>query len=198
MYMSTGQVGIPNFQENVMQETRKIFISNGCTFCQTTSIQQILDLPSLRMNIEGCLNAIQAELNQRKSYYAKYMYAQQKLYNQPYHIFCRSEILYTKQGRNFKVSDLLAVLKYSINIAEVIEPSNQNYEQANAALTVLQGIEATLNNRPKDKPINKMLHLATSFMSSVVKSSLDNVQAKRDVTISAIMIDLAIDFFCGR
>ena len=67
-----------------------------------------------------------------------------------------------------------------------------------AGITVFQGIDAILNNKPEDKPINKMLHLATSFISSVVKSSIKDDEAKRGVTITAIMIDLAIDFFCKK
>ena len=43
-----------------------------------------------------------------------------------------------------------------------------------------------------------MLHLATSFISTVVKSSLRDDDAKRGVTVTAIMIDLAIDFFCKK
>ena len=43
-----------------------------------------------------------------------------------------------------------------------------------------------------------MLHLATSFISSVVKSSIKDDEAKRGVTITAIMVDLAIDFFCKK
>ena len=50
----------------------------------------------------------------------------------------------------------------------------------------------------EDKPVNKMLHLATSFISSVVKLSIKDDEAKRGVTITAIMVDLAIDFFCKK
>ena len=83
-------------------------------------------------------------------------------------------------------------------LAEAIEPSNEEYAKANAAITVFQSIDAILNNKPEDKPVNKMLHLATSFISSVVKSSIKNDEAKRGVTITAIMVDLAIDFFCKK
>jgi hypothetical protein len=43
-----------------------------------------------------------------------------------------------------------------------------------------------------------MLHLATSFLSSVVKASLKDKEAKRGVTIAAITLDLVIDFFCKK
>ena len=101
-------------------------------------------------------------------------------------------------GQQLKVSDFLAVSKYAISIAEAIEPSNKEYAEASAAITVLQGIDAILNNKPEDKPINKMLHLVTSFISSVVKSSIKNHENTRDVTVTALMVDMVIDFFCKK
>ena len=101
-------------------------------------------------------------------------------------------------GQQLKVADLLKVSKYAVSIAEAIDPSNEEYAKANAAITVFQGIDAVLNNKPEDKPINKMLHLATSFISSVVKLSIKDDEAKRGVTTTAIMVDLVIDFFCGK
>ena len=102
------------------------------------------------------------------------------------------------QGHQLKVANLLAVSKYAVSVAEAINPSNEEYAKANAAITVFQSIDAILNNKPEDKPVNKMLHLATSFISSVVKSSIKDDEAKRGVTITAIMVDLVIDFFCKK
>ena len=136
------------------------------------------------------------ELNQRNIYKANYTYAQNILYR-PNHIFRQEEVLYQNpQGQQLKVSDVLAVFKYAISIAEAIAPDNENYAKANAAITTLQGIDAILNNKPEDKPVNKMLHLVTSFISSVVKSSIRNDEKKRGVTITALMVDLTIDFLC--
>ena len=79
---------------------------------------------------------------------------------------------------------------------EALAPDNENFAKANAAITALQGIDAILNNKPEDKPVNKMLHLVTSFISSVVKSSIKNDETKHGVTITALMVDLTIDFLC--
>lgn len=46
--------------------------------------------------------------------------------------------------------------------------------------------------------IAEMLHLATSFMSTVVKSSIKDNEVKRGVIVTTTMIDLAIDFFCKK
>lgn len=152
----------------------------------------------VKLNVEGCLKAIRETLSQYKFYDHNYTYAQSVLYR-PTHEFHQEEVLYQNaQGRQLKVADLLAVSKYAVSVAEAIDPSNEDYAKANAAITVFQGIDAILNNKPEDKPINKMLHLATSFISSVVKSSIKDGEAKRGVTITAIMVDLAIDFFCKK
>ena len=152
----------------------------------------------VKLNVEGCLKAISETLSQYKFYDHNYTYAQSVLYR-PTHAFQQEEVLYQNaQGRQLKVADLLAVSKYAVSIAEAIAPGNEEYAKANAAITVFQGIDAILNNKPEDKPINKMLHLATSFISSVVKSSIKDDEAKRGVTITAIMVDLAIDFFCKK
>ena len=163
-----------------------------------TSIYDIKDDALLQMNIQGCLKALQYELGRRNIYSTQYTYAQSVLYR-PTHTFQQEEVLYQNaQGHRLKVADLLAVSKYAVSVAEAIDPSNEEYAKANAAITVFQGIDAILNNKPEDKPVNKMLHLATSFISSVVKSSIKDDEAKRGVTITAIMVDLAIDFFCKK
>ena len=157
-----------------------------------------MDENEVFMNIQGCLNALQKEIRTRNLYQTHYTHAQNILY-QPNRTFRQDEVLHQDDhGQQLKVADLLAVSKYAVSIAEAIDPDNDGFAKANAAITTFQGIDAILNNKPEDKPVNKMLHLATSFLSSVVKSSLKDSDAKRGVTITAIMVDLAIDFFCKK
>ena len=187
-YIATGYIGIPNFAKLVQSKTKQEMLSNRILpDILPTSIDNIKDDTLLRMNIVGCLKALQNEINIRNIYRNHYTYAQKILY-QPNHIFRQEEILYKdSQGQQLTVSDILAVSKYAVSLAEAITPDNENFAKANAAITALQGIDAILNNKPEDKPINKMLHLVTSFISSVVKSSIKNDEAKRGVKITALM-----------
>lgn len=196
-YIATLNIGIPGFADLVQRETKLEMLSNGLIpGVSPTSIDNIQDDTSLRMNIVGCLRALQNEINIRDIYRTHYAYAQNILY-QTNRIFRKEDVVYQNpQGQQLKVSDVLSVMKYAISIAETIAPEDENFAKANAVITTLQGIDAVLNNKPEDKPVNKMLHLATSFISSVVKSSVKNDKEKRGVSITALMVDLTIDFFC--
>ena len=198
-YIAAGNVNIPNFTSSVYVKTKGEMLSHGIwPDALPSDIRNINDETILRMNVKGCLNALQEEINIRNLYQTHYTHAQNILY-QPNRTFRQDEVLYQDDhGQQLKVADLLAVSKYAVSIAEAIDPDNDGFAKANAAITTFQGIDAILNNKPEDKPVNKMLHLATSFLSSVVKSSLKDSDAKRGVTITAIMVDLAIDFFCRK
>lgn len=198
-YIAAGNVNIPNFTSSVYVKTKGEMLSHGIwPDALPSDIRNINDETILRMNVKGCLNALQEEINIRNLYQTHYTHAQNILY-QPNRTFRQDEVLHQDDhGQQLKVADLLAVSKYAVSIAEAIDPDNDGFAKANAAITTFQGIDAILNNKPEDKPVNKMLHLATSFLSSVVKSSLKDSDAKRGVTITAIMVDLAIDFFCRK
>ena len=196
--VATALISNPNHVITLKNGIDKVFTRQyGYKFLRNLNWCFISD-EDIKLNVEGCLKAIRETLSQYKFYDHNYTYAQRVLYR-PTHAFQQEEVLYQNtEGCQLKVADLLAVSKYAVSVAEAIDPSNEEYAKANAAITVFQGIDAILNNKPEDKPINKMLHLATSFISSVVKSSIKDNEAKRGVTITAIMVDLAIDFFCKK
>ena len=193
------QINIPHFAQSILFCTQQVMLSQNVVPTTTfPSIYNLMDENEVFMNIQGCLNALQKEIRTRSLYQTRYTYAQNILY-QPNRTFRQDEVLHQDDhGQQLKVADLLAVSKYAVSIAEAIDPGNEGFAKASAAITTFQGIDAILNNKLEDKPVNKMLHLATSFLSSVVKSSLKDNDAKRGVTITAIMVDLAIDFFCRK
>ena len=197
-YDLASRINIPFLANSIQSHTKLVMQSNNILLTAATSIYAIQYKNAVLMNVRGCLNALKEELGRRNIYSSQYTYAQSVLYR-PTHTFQQEEVLYQNdQGRQLKVADLLAVSKYAVSVAEAIDPGNEGFAKASAAITTFQGIDAILNNKPEDKPVNKMLHLATSFLSSVVKSSLKDNDAKRGVTITAIMVDLAIDFFCKK
>lgn len=188
----------PSYCTKLRTSIDNIFIKQyGYNFSRNINWGLISDKDVI-LNAEGCLKGIEDILKEHTFYNKNYKYAKNILYK-PNHTFEKEDVLYqNKQNEQLKVNDLLKIVKYSIDIAEAIEPGNENYAKANAVITTLQGIEDTLNNKPEDKPVNKMLHLTTNFISSVVKSSLKNDDSKRNVTITTSLIDLAIDFFCKK
>lgn len=150
----------------------------------------------MKLNVIGCLRVIEKALMQNKFYETNCLYAQRILYL-PNHIFTNDEVLYHNQeGQQLKVTDLLKVYKYAIGVAEAIAPDNEGFAKANAAISAFQALGAILSNKPEDKPVNKTLHLVVSFLSSEVKKSLQENETKRDVIITTMLLDLAIDFFC--
>ena len=198
-YDLASNINIPFFAQSIQSHTRSVMLSQNVFSTVTlSSIYALQNANEVLMNVQGCLNALQEELGRRNIYTTQYTYAQSVLYR-PTHTFQQEEVLYQNvQGHQLKVVDLIAVSKYAISVAEAINPQNEEYAKANATITILQGIDTILNNKPEDKPFNKMLHLATSFISSVVKYSIKDNEAKRGVTITALMVDLAIDFFCKK
>ena len=78
-------------------------------------------------------------------------------------------------------------------VPKIIGKNGKRIAEIEQEIGISLGVEVI-----EDKPVNKMLHLTTSFLSSVVKSSLKDCDAKRGVAITAIMVDLAIDFFCKK
>ena len=72
---------------------------------------------------------------------------------------------------------------------------DENIELASAAITVFQGIQAVLNNKPQEISVNKKLHIANGFLSSIVKANIKDTDTKNGITITSTLVDLVIDFF---
>lgn len=191
--------GLPiiGLRQRIQFETQKLFYSISPNVSIYPVAIDNLDQQQLELNINGCFNALKTEIELRELYKNNNSYAQRQL-TQPTHVFHPLDIInYTPNG-NLKVADLLSVLKYASSIAEVIDPQNEDYARATATITVCQVMDAILNNKPNDKPINKLMHLMTSFLCTTVKSSISDPKLKQGITISSIAVDLAIDFFCKK
>ncbi|MBO5885490.1 MAG: hypothetical protein J6Q43_01835, partial [Bacteroidaceae bacterium] len=119
--------------------------------------------------------------------------------------FTPTDILYTvpiqhdndEKNNTLKVSDLLSVAKYSLQVLDIIQP-NEKTSDISDTITVMQSIDLALNNKPYDKPLNKSLHIVNSILTSIVKRNLENESDKRLVSTMGLLIDLAIDFFTAK
>ena len=151
----------------------------------------------VKLNVLGCLKAIDNQISRLNYYKTHYTYATQTLF-EPKQPFTQEQVLLREECGELKVADLLSVSKYAVKVAQAINPENENYDKANAAITAFQGIDAVLNNKPDDKPVNKMLHLANDFLTTAVKASAEKKETKGGILVVSLLVDLAIDFFCKK
>ena len=184
------ELGIPLFHEKANIEMEKIYAFMGIrTIPQETSLDKLPD-DVLSVYAQACLNVLfNIKLDEIK-YKAQYAYL---ILSRPVP-FRQNDVLYTQQNKQLTVGDFLKVIKYAISIAEIIHPDDEAYSRASTSVLALQSIDNLLNNRSGAALTKHTLHIAADFMASNVKESLNDVTSKRNVTISALMVNLAIDF----
>lgn len=186
----------PQVNLQIDADVRSVFAANGIDFIESKNIYLLSD-KELEYNVQGCLQTIENEYNQLNYYQTHYTYATQTLFEAK-QSFTQEQVLLRENEGELKVADLLSVSKYAVKVAQAIDPENENYDKANAAITVFQGIDAVLKNKPDDKPINKMLHLANDFLTTVVKASAEKKETKGGILAVSLMVVLTIDFLCKK
>ena len=181
---------------NGVEETRLIFYSNHGR--PEMMPFEYLDELSARWNVQGFIAAIDKEL----------MYVQYKRYRVPFErsraVFERdvvwkgSDVLYEHGAGVLDVEGFLKVCGYAVKVGEAIDPNNELFEEAGAAVSVFKGLEYILQNRTGYGSFPKMLHLANDFLLRAVKPSLEKKEHKQVAVGLSLLVDLAIDFFSGR
>ena len=156
-----------------------------------------LDEINTDLHIEAAHIVLNSEITKRINDLERYQRAEKLLFESEQE-FSKTQVLHKNKENYLHVEDLLKVSKYSIAFAEMMNPDDENIELASAAITVFQGIETVLNNKPQDIPINKKLHIANGFLSSIVKVNIEDKDTKRGITITSTLIDLVIDFFTSE
>ena len=147
------------------------------------------------LHLKSASELLDSEIQKRSYDLNQYRKAEELLFSTP-KVFSRDEVLYSnKKNETLSVDDLLIVSKYSIALAEMIDPDDKNKELASASITVFQCIEAVLNNQQKAIPTSKTLHIANGFLSAVAKATVKDSDTKKGITIGSTLIDLVIDFF---
>lgn len=195
-------VSYPEFRNNRWENVNNVFMEHSLYPLASCSIDLVYDA-ELNYNIEGALRTI-GEILESNKYQTFSSHCIEVLYF-PQKAFTPTDVLYTTPIQNnnsenssiLKVSDLLSVAKYSLQVLEIILP-NENTSDISDTITVMQSIDLALNNKPYDKPLNKSLHIVNSVLTSVVKRNLENESDKRFVSTMGFLIDLAIDFFIAK
>lgn len=183
-------MGIPQFHERANKEVEKIYALIGIQTYQLESTVDKLPDDVLNKYAVACMNVLFEEKMRKLSY--DNQHALQVL-SKPAP-FRSDDVLYTQSDNQLTVENFLKVIKYALSIASIIDPDNKAYSYANASTLALQGIDDALNNKSQTELTNHTLHVATDFLANSVKESLDDTNAKRGVAISALLVNLAIDF----
>jgi len=187
-------LGIPNFHELANAEMAKIYASCGIKTYSTNAT--IESLPSNVLNVYAlaCMNALFRM--KQESILQECQFAYQTL-SRPVQ-FQSTDVLYVQNEKRLTVDDLLKIIKYALALVDIIYPENKLTSAANPTIWALQGIDDTLNNKSKTELMNHSLHIAADFLSSSVKESLNDTNAKRNVAVTKLMVNLAIDFLVKK
>lgn len=181
---------IPNFQDLANAEMAKIYASCGIkTYPAKTAIEC---LPSNVLNVYAlaCMNVL-FKMKQ-DSILQECKFAYQAL-SKPVQ-FQSADVLYSQNEKRLTVGDFLKIIKYALALVDIIYPDNKVTSAANPTIWALQGIDDVLNNKTKTELMNHSLHIAADFLSSSVKESLNDTNAKRNTAVTSLMVNIAIDF----
>ena len=187
---SCERLGIPQFHEQANIEMARIYASIGIRTIQQKSTIETLPFDVLRVYAQACMNVlfnIKYDIFKSQCQYAFFTLARPTT-------FKSNDILYTRQDNKLTVGNFLKVIKYAISIIDIINPDNKANSYANASLLALQEIDNLLNNKSGAEITRHTLHVATDFIASNVKNSLNDSSSKRAVAITALWVNLTIDF----
>ena len=183
-------LGIPNFQELANAEMTKLYSYRRIkTYPVRTSIE-CLPPDVLGMYAMACMDILFNMKIERIRRDCQYAY---QTLSQPVQ-FQSTDVLYSHNEKRLTVGDFLKVVKYALALVDIVYPDNKVSSIANPIVWALQGIDDALNNKSKTELTNHSLHIATDFLASSVKESLTDTNTKRNVAVSALMVNLAIDF----
>ena len=184
------KLGIDKFHEKANKEAERMYSSIGVRTIPVLCSLEVVPDNVLMVYAQACMNVLFNEQLHSIMYNCQYAYqtlAQPKQYKD-------SDVLYSENNNQLTVGNFLKILKYAISIAEIIQPEDKRFSKASASILALQSLYHLLNNSSNTELTNHTLHVATDFLASNVKDSLTDVNEKRKVSVSALMVNLAIDF----
>ncbi len=184
------KLGIDQFHEKANKEAECIYSSIGVRTIPVLCSLEVMPDNVLMVYAQACMNVLFNEQLHSIMYNCHYTYqtlAQPKQYKD-------SDVLYSQNNNLLTVGNFLKVLKYAISIAEIIKPDDKRFSNASASILALQSLYHLFSNSSKTELTNHTLHVATDFLASNVKDSFTDINAKRSVAASALMVNLAIAF----
>ena len=184
------KLGIGQFHEKANKEAERMYSSIGVRTIPVLCTLEVMPDNVLRVYAQACMNVLFNEQLHNIMYNCQYAYkilAQPKQYQD-------CDVLYSQNNNQLTVGNFLKVLKYAISIAEIIKPEDKRFSNASASILALQSLYHLFSNSSKTELTNHTLHVATDFLASNVKDSLTDVNEKRSIAVSTLMINLAIDF----
>lgn len=184
-------LGIGQFHEKANMEMERIYSLMRIRTIPTPSTLERLADDVLLVYAQACMNVLFNEKLNSIMYNCQNAYqalTQPKQYKD-------SDVLCSQNNNQLTVGNLLKVLKYAISIAEIIRPEDKRFSNASASILALQSLYHLFNNSSKTELTNHTLHVATDFLASNVKESLNDTNSKRNVAVSALMVNMAIDFW---
>ena len=184
------KLGIDKFHEKANKEAERMYSAIGVRTIPVLCSLEVVPDNVLMVYAQACMNVLFNEQLHSIMYNCQYAYqtfAQPKQYKD-------SDVLYSENNNQLTVGNFLKILKYAISIAEIIQPEDKRFSKASASILALQSLYHLLNNSSNTELTNHTLHVATDFLASNVKDSLTDVNEKRKVSVSALMVNLAIDF----
>ena len=184
------KLGIDQFHEKANKEAERMYSSIGVRTIPVLCSLEVMPDNVLMIYAQACMNVLFNEQLHSIMYNCQYAY---QTLAQPKH-YQDSDILYSRNNNQLTVGNFLKVLKYAISIAEIIKPEDKRFSNASASILALQSLYHLFSNSSKTELTNHTLHVATDFLASNVKDSFTDINAKRSVAASALMVNLAIDF----
>ena len=169
------KLGIDQFHEKANKEAERMYSSIGVRTIPVLCSLEVMPDNVLMVYAQACMNVLFNEQLHNIMYNCQYAYqtlAQSKQYKD-------CDVLYSQNNNQLTVGNFLKVLKYAI---------------ASASILALQSLYHLFSNSSKTELTNHTLHVATDFLASNVKDTLTDVNAKRSVAVSALMVNLTIDF----
>lgn len=102
-------------------------------------------------------------------------------------------VIYARDAEQLTVYDLLKVSGYSMDFAELVcNTDTMGYKEG---VLALKGINFALSNRPSPFIGLKTMGYAVEVVSAAAKYFVKDESARKDITLTSTLFNLAIDFF---